>query len=310
MIQIQQYQPSQQAVWNDFVSTSRNGTFLFNRGYMDYHADRFQDHSVTFEREGSLLAVMPANIVDETMITHGGLTFGGIVLSRKVGASDTLKIFEALMDYLQKLGLKKLVYKPLPHIYHHTPSEDDLYALYRLGGKATRVDLSTTIDMQHRMPFAKGRKHALGKAKKANIDVRESDDYDSFWHMLAENLDKQHQAKPTHSLVELILLSKRFSEIKLYMAYLGDKPIAGVLIYDYGQVAHTQYIALTDESREVGGVDIIISTLLNDVYQDKRFFNFGISTCKNGNYFNEGLAKQKEMFGGRSTVLQWMEVSL
>ncbi|MGG6545868.1 UNVERIFIED_CONTAM: GNAT family N-acetyltransferase, partial [Prevotella sp. 15_C9] len=31
--------------WDRFVRRSKNGTFLMQRDYMDYHADRFQDCS-------------------------------------------------------------------------------------------------------------------------------------------------------------------------------------------------------------------------------------------------------------------------
>lgn len=45
MLQIRKYTPADKAQWDKFVETSRNGTFLFRRDFMDYHADRFADHS-------------------------------------------------------------------------------------------------------------------------------------------------------------------------------------------------------------------------------------------------------------------------
>ena len=45
------------------MKVSKNGTFLFLRAYMDYHSDRFHDHSLMFHNEkGKLIAVLPANI--------------------------------------------------------------------------------------------------------------------------------------------------------------------------------------------------------------------------------------------------------
>ena len=32
--------------WDSFVRLSKNGTFLFERGFMDYHSDRFDDCSL------------------------------------------------------------------------------------------------------------------------------------------------------------------------------------------------------------------------------------------------------------------------
>lgn len=32
--------------WNQFVAQSKQATFLLHRSYMDYHSDRFHDHSL------------------------------------------------------------------------------------------------------------------------------------------------------------------------------------------------------------------------------------------------------------------------
>ena len=62
MISICRYTQNKQTEWDDFVKVSRNGTFLFLRSYMDYHSDRFQDHSLMFYNEKNrLIAVLPAN---------------------------------------------------------------------------------------------------------------------------------------------------------------------------------------------------------------------------------------------------------
>jgi hypothetical protein len=298
------------ALWNKVISESRNGTFLFDRAYMDYHAERFSDCSVMVEKEGKVIAALPASRVEDTVISHGGLTFGGLVLAEKTGVSDVVTIFEMLKTSWADSGVKKLIYKPVPHIYHRIPSEDDLYALHRLGAKTVRVDVSTTIQQSTRLPLSKGRKHALSKARKAGIQIKKSEDYPIFWEMLTHNLQNKHEVKPTHSVEEIQLLASRFPQIQLYLAYLGEKPVAGVVMYDYGQVAHTQYIGLTDEARETGALDALLEHLISEVFVARPYFNFGISTCNNGMYFNEGLAAQKEMFGGRTTILQWLELEL
>lgn len=304
------YQLEHESTWNRFNQASRNGTFLFDRGYMDYHADRFTDASLLIEKEGQLVAMLPASRDGDTVVSHGGLTFGGLILADKTGAADVKTIFEHLKDWLIAAGANKLIYKPVPHIYHRVPSEEDLYALHRLGAKTTRVDVSTTIQQNTRLPLAKGRKHAIGKAKKAGISVQKSDDYASFWQMLTRNLEDRHAVKPTHSLQEMQLLASRFPQIQLYLAYLADEPVAGVVVYDYAQATHTQYIGLTDAARETGALDALLEHLISEAFAHKPYFNFGISTCNRGLSFNEGLAAQKEMFGGRTTILQWLELEL
>ena len=87
MIQVARYDKSQETEWNSFVGCSKNGTFLFNRGFMDYHADRFTDASLVFrDAKGDVCGLLPANYDQgsQTVVSHGGLTYGGLIISGKV----------------------------------------------------------------------------------------------------------------------------------------------------------------------------------------------------------------------------------
>ena len=57
---IKHYTSEDMPLWDAFVKTSRNGTFLFERSYMDYHSDRFKDHSLMYYHKNRLIAVLPA----------------------------------------------------------------------------------------------------------------------------------------------------------------------------------------------------------------------------------------------------------
>ena len=61
MLEIVRYTPDQKQAWNDFVGRSKNGTFLLDRDYMDYHADSFTDHSLMVYRRDKLYALLPIN---------------------------------------------------------------------------------------------------------------------------------------------------------------------------------------------------------------------------------------------------------
>ena len=75
MISIQRYTPEHKRLWDEFVAKSKNATFLHFRDYMDYHADRFTDHSLmAFDAKGNVLALLPANIDGDTLHSHQGLT--------------------------------------------------------------------------------------------------------------------------------------------------------------------------------------------------------------------------------------------
>jgi hypothetical protein len=309
MLEITLYADEYKKLWDEFVQKSKNGIFMFFRDYMDYHSDRFEDKSLLFFENNKLIALLPANRNQEDLISHGGLTFGGIVADDGMTVAGMLKIFEALTVYLIKEGYRKIIYKPIPHIYHRVPSEEDLYVLFVRGGRLMRRDLSTTISLRNRSPYAKGRKWSINKAKKAGLAVRPSTDFESFMTIEEYVLHKYHDTKPVHSAAEIQLLARRFPEnIRLFGAFQDSRMLAGVVVYADGPVAHTQYISSTDEGREVGASDFVLDHLIQDVYSDKTYFDFGISTEQGGNHLNLGLALYKENFGGRAIAYDWYEL--
>lgn len=303
--EVTRYDPAHAATWDSFVRSSKNATFLHERSFMDYHADRFDDHSLMVTRNGKLFALMPANARDGELQSHGGLTYGGVLSDAKMSAADMLHVFEAIVAYGKGAGLRALSYKPVPPIYHSQPAQEDIYALFRCGADLTRVDVSATIPIPDRLPFSKSKKVGVRRAADGGVEVRESTDWAACWDLLGAVLAQRHDARPVHSLDEITLLAGRFDgRIRLFGAFDGDAMISAMVMFDFGQTVHVQYIASSDRGRELGGVDAIVNVLLEDVYGDRVWFDFGISTTDQGRVLNEGLAQQKEMFGARSTVYQ------
>jgi hypothetical protein len=301
------------AEWDAFVETSKNGTFLFKRNYMEYHSDRFTDHSLMFYCNNRLLAVLPANIreSEKTLVSHGGLTYGGFVMHPDTKTSEIIEITEELKRYMQKSGIKHLIYKPVPHIYSRIPSEEPLYALFHAGAKLSARSISTTIDNRERLKFSQLRKRCISKAVKAGIECRESGDYEKFWDILTTILQARHEIIPVHSKEEIELLHGKFpSNIKLYTACRQGEVVAGIVVYETVRTAHFQYIAASDEGCSMGALDMLISHLVENVYSCKRYIDFGTSTEQNGTYLNEGLIKQKEGFGGRAVVYDTYELNI
>ena len=75
---IKRYTSADEALWNAAVDNGgvRQASFLFNRQYMDYHADRFRDISLmVLDDHERVLALLPANVsrADEHCVeSHGG----------------------------------------------------------------------------------------------------------------------------------------------------------------------------------------------------------------------------------------------
>lgn len=279
---------------------------------MEYHTDRFVDFSIMFhDDDDHLLAVMPASIKDAIVTSHGGLTFGGIVTDKQMKAVLMLEALDMLTAFLKEQGVIKLVYKAVPHIYHRYPAEEDLYALFRSGARHVRRDISSTIAMDGRLSFGKGRKYSIKQARKFGLDVRESHDFDVFMAIEEELLDTKYDVKPTHSASEIKLLASRFPEhIKLFGAYASDTMVAGVVIYEHARVAHAQYIAASDQGKRSGALDLIMAHLIEERYAEMDYFDFGISTEKLGLYLNEGLIDNKQSFGARAIVHDFYELDI
>ena len=304
------------ARWDAFVRTARNGVFLFERSYMDYHTARFEDASLMIWRGDDLVALLPAHRLDSeggpVLVSHSGLTFGGLILHGALRAQDTLEIVDGLCAKLHAESWRALRVRPVPHIFHRQPSEDELYALFRRGARVVRSDLAHTVDLARRPPLAGGRRNALARARRAGVQVRRSNDWAAAWTLVEAVLAARHNALPAHALHEIVALAKRFERIALHAAFQGDAanapPLAVAVTYAYDGVLHTQYLAASEAGCEIGALDAVIEMLLEHPPAGTRWLSFGASTYDQGRQLNAGLAAQKEMFGARPTLLTTLEL--
>lgn len=307
---VERYTPERARDWDDLVGRSRTRHFLFRRGYMDYHADRFTDWSMMLVDEGKgLLGVLPANRSGDEVVSHGGLTFGGVLSVEAMSATRMLEAFDAMLDVLRADGVNRFVYKPVPHIYHSVPAEEDLYALFRQDARLIRRDVSSTIRLDKRLRYSKGRRAKIKAARE--LTVEPSDDFATFIALEQQTLER-HGVTPVHTGDELALLAGRFPDnIRLRIALRDGELLAGVVVYITPEVVHAQYIASTLEGREAGAVDAVVDRLIAEAGEaGRRWFDFGISTTEQGRNLNQGLVRNKESYGARATVYEWYELLL
>ena len=310
-VTIENYTSGLKDLWNGFVSKSKNGLFLFSRDYMEYHSDRFTDHSLLFSCNGQLIAVLPANIDNGVLYSHAGLTFGGVVSEVSIKTPVMLKIFHSLIKHCKDLGIKEIVYKTIPYIFHSAPADEDLYALFTFNAQLIARNVSSCIYLPGIRKFDDNRKDNIRKAKRNDIVVKESFDFESFMKIEQETLRERHGVKPVHTVEEIKLLAGRFpNNIKLFASYKEDVMVAGVIMYESKNVAHMQYAANSKEGWNIGAQDIIEDYLINEYYREKRYFDFGISTEKLGQVLNLGLIKRKENFGASAVMYDLYQLTL
>lgn len=311
MLEIRRYTPDKQQEWNDFLKRSKNGTFLLDRNYMDYHADRFTDHSLMVYRREKLYALLPGNIAGDVFFSHQGLTYGGLIMSDKTVAAEVVQIFRLLNDLLRKEGIHKVVYKPTPWIYHRQPSEEDLYAVVEVCGATISRGLSSTISREYLNKWYRIRECGVKHAKQYGLTVEETEDYRPFWQILTNNLQERYGLNPVHTVDEIELLHHRMpNHIRLVVVKEGAETMGGTVLYVSDRVVHSQYIAASPRGKQLHALDMLFDVVIRKSLATHAYFDFGISTEKHGTYLNTQLIYQKEGFGGRGICYDWYEWTL
>lgn len=320
-VEVIRYTSAHEPLWDAFVRASRNGVFLFERQYIDYHSDRFPDHSLLFfDVSHRLVAVLPATELTESgervISSHGGLTFGGFVLSPEARSRDVLRLFDAALAYMRHLGFARFVYKAVPDIYHQLPSQEEEYALWLHGFHLEVCNLSTAIDLRCALSLRPDRNRLRGcrKAQRHGFTIVETTDLNELWPIVEHSLLQRHGVLPVHSLSEISLLRSRFpSRIRTFVAMRDGKVEGGVVMFESAQVAHSQYAHASDSARSQGVIDYLYTYLIG-YYQTHRpairYFDFGISNEHRGRYLNPGLVNYKEDFGGRGVCYKVYSLEL
>jgi len=313
MFSVVRYTQEQFSEWNTFVSKSKNATFLFDRRYMDYHADRFEDCSLMVYDKSELYALLPANRANETLYSHQGLTYGGLLMTSDSKTAVVRDAFVAVNAFLRQEGITRVIYKHIPWVYASLPSEEDLFALNNVcNAQVCSRDVATVVKLSHRLPLSELRRRCVKKAQKAGVEIREVQDCNMFWPLLEDNLKTRYNARPVHSLEEIALLKSRFpQQIRLFVACRDGRVIGGALLYICARTIKTQYISTNEEGRRVGALDLLFTTLLDKCCENGvDYFDFGTSNRAENNDLNDSLIFQKEGFGGRAVCYDTYEYSL
>ena len=312
MVEAVRYSQDRAEEWNGFVAESKNGFFLLDRRYMDYHADRFCDFSVMVYDNNRLCALFPANRVGQVLYSHQGLTFGGLIVKEKATAAKVCEWMQALNVFLRQQAFCRVVVKPVPWTYTVVPSEELLYALNTVcKARLCSRDISSVIMFKHLVPFTTLRRRGVKKAKKKGISISFSDDFPAFWHLLSVNLMEKYGARPVHSLQEILLLKSRFeSNIKLCAAFENGTMVGGTVLFLSPMVVKTQYISASPRGKDTGALDMLFDYLINGEAFSQPYLDLGTSAMDHSNDLKLPLIFQKEGFGARAVCYDTYEWTL
>ena len=277
---------------------------------MEYHQDRFDDYSLMVFKKEKLIAILPANKIKNVVHSHQGLTYGGFVLSKSIKFEIVLEAFKEVLKFLHNNQIETLVIKQLPSIYTALPSDEVQYIMFLLHAELIKRDTLSVIDLHEKLKMSHNRLEGLKRAYKHHLIIKEESAFDVFWNeILIINLQKKHHAKPVHSLEEITLLKKRFpNQIRQFNVYHDNKIVAGSTVFETKNVAHIQYISANDDKNKLGSLDYLFVSLIENVFKDKKYFDFGISNENQGLQINKGLQFWKEGFGARTVTQDFYKV--
>ena len=302
--------------WDDLCRHALQGTLLHTRRFLSYHVSRFVDCSLVLEDNGRLMGVFPAALSpaeEGVVVSHPGATYGGVIHTGGLRGERMIEALAEICRHYRLQGRRKLIYKAVPSFYHREPAQDDLYALFRVSARRVRCDLSSAIDLQHRLSASVRRRRNLRKAIKHGLETAEGPEFlEAFWHVLQINLASRHDAAPVHDLREICLLADRFPDnVRCLVALDSGRVIGGTLLFLTHTAHHAQYIAASPEGFEKCALDLVFDKAISAAVEEgKRWFDFGTSNEQEGQFLNAGLYRFKSEFGGGGYVYEFYEIDL
>ena len=271
---------------------------------MEYHNDRFEDYSLLIHKNNKLVAVLPANKKEDTVYSHQGLTYGGLVISSKIKLPDYIVLFQEVLQFLESQKITTLELKELPNFYSAIPAEEVGYLAQLTQAKITRIDTASVISYDDKLPIYPKRLAGARKAQKQGLVLKEETIFSTFWdELLLPNLKQKYGALPTHTSEEIQLLHQLFPKnIRQFNVYKEDILVAGATVFETKTTAHIQYLSGNKDKQQLGSLDILFEGLINKTFAHKKYFDFGTSNENQGKTLNSGLAYWKECFGARTML--------
>ena len=320
MLEIKLYTQKYKERWDKFVEDSKNGTIFHTQKFLSYHPpDRFKDFSILFIKDGNVLSVFPACIVEENgnicLYSHKGSTYGGFVIPKRCGIKMALELVDTLLEFASKNNIKKIWMRFPEYIFEREPAQEIKFAMWYRGFKIKSLELSTCYDLEI---FESADYPIFRQARKSikegvEIVFDNLDFYENFYILLSENLSVKYNKKPTHTFEEILKL-KKLLEDRMFVitAHYKNEVIGGLLIFlAHDKTAHIFYSVGRGDIKGIYPTDTLVDFLIRYLKSKGfKYLNYGISTENEGKVINFDLFRFKEKFKGFGVyreVWEWME---
>ncbi|WP_124980026.1 hypothetical protein [Nonlabens xiamenensis] len=308
---IHQYNSSLRQQWDDFILTSANGTFIWERDFMEYHQDRFQDHSLMIYKGDRLLACMPAHVVDGSFYSHRGLTYGGVAWENSLSSLDYLLVYQHILDYLKTSAFAKAEIQ-LQSPWYHSKTHEEYEVLTQLGFNLQRKQHSMWVKLSEKLVVSSKKTAGYRNGKFDNMKFSLGSRFEQFWEqVLIPSLQNRHKARPVHSAKEICHLYSKFPEqILLFQVIHQEELVAGICFFLKGNVVKSQYAAATTKGMKQDAMAFAyIESMKYFAARGFEIMDYGPVNESNGS-INRGLQRFKEELGCTTTVVSRLEKQL
>jgi hypothetical protein len=298
------YTPDMHRPWDQLVNRARNGHFMFQRGYMEYHSGRFADCSYILLRRNKPVALLPAHTQDEALVSHKGLSFGGWILAPECLHGDLEPGFQMLADAMSNRGLTRLVYSPAPLPYHQEPCDDDLFILQKNGARCHSPRLGAFLRAANGVSQTWGMRRRLRRGEE-NLPCafEETEDLDRFWNHQTAFHQKNFGSMPVHRVDEMRLLKSRFPAlIRMVIGRSGNEWLAGRVLFLSPRVLRFQYVFWNTDFPRAVLTDRMTTWILQQKDYARPWVDFGTSNNPESGELAESLHLHKEVLGARGVT--------
>ena len=321
MFTLHRYINQNESRWDQFVSSGNNGTLFHLRKFLNYHPkDRFQDHSILIEKKQNLFSVLPAAelIVDgkRILVSHPGSTVGSFVVPENLSIADAMSMSEALVTYVKENNFSGIRITLPPTLYQRRLSNYMDFSFFKQGFTYSKRDVTSILFLEDSLDknlakFKSSHLRAVRNAQEKGVNVCQSNDFDSFYHILKQNLNIRHGVSPTHTLAELKNIHALFPDrVNLFAAFVKDVMVAGVVNFVVNDhVVLAFYISHDEAYQEFRAVNLLFYSIFDwAIQQGFRIYDFGTFTVNEEP--NMGLGRFKENFGASGIFRDTIELKL
>jgi|UniRef100_A0A7C6EMX3 hypothetical protein len=314
-MEIVRFTEKERKQWEDFVQQANNGTIFHTIKFLSYHPpERFKSHHLLIKEKENIIALFPAVIEDNTIISHKGASYGGFVLKSGLGIHDIYLCVTHLIEFLKKEGIKKVILTQTPLIYYREPNQYIDFTLMKQGFKYKKREITAVIPLDVAEPllvFHPDARRSTKKALREGVKIRITDDYAQYYEILKNNLGMRHNVSPTHTLSELLKIKNMFPEdIILFGAYLKERMIGGMVIFVTNpKVLLAFYISHNNQYQAYRPVNLLFYEVIK-WGRLKGFKYLDLGTFTLNMEPNWGLGRFKENFNARGFLRDTYETEL